>query len=314
MTAAAITVDVDSLRFYREIHGLPAGPLEDDPIYVTAVPRLFELLEDVGVPATLFLIGCDTRAHLERLKPARTLGCEIASHSFAHDYRMIERSRQEIDRDLAQAEEALAPLSDGPLEGFRAPGYNVSAELLEQVVARGYRYDSSLLPAPAYWAARALAIGRYALSGRPSRSRVGDARAFAGPLEPYRTTPARPWKRSPRGALLEIPMACEPTSRLPLFGTSWTVMPSTLRDRLLDRALRKLPCINFEMHPIDLLDRSDAGVPADLAAAQADLRVGVAAKRRAFRELFVRLRAHADVVTLRSIAARHPTGPRSADL
>jgi peptidoglycan/xylan/chitin deacetylase (PgdA/CDA1 family) len=310
MTTAAITIDVDSLRFYREIHGLPPGDLGDDPIYRVALPRFFEMLDEIRVPATLFLIGEDAVAHKDAFAPVRKLSCEIASHSFSHDYRLTERSKAEIDRDLQRAEEALAPLSGGPIEGFRAPGYNVSAELLECVVARGYVYDSSLLPAPAYWAARALAIGRYAVAKRPSRSLVGRPLAFAGPLDPYRTTPSRPWKPSERGALLEIPIACEPTTRLPLIGTAWTAMPRMARDALLDRALRKLSCINFEMHAIDLLDRSDRGVPSDLAGSQLDLRTPVSQKRSALRDLFRRLRDQADVVTLRAIAYTHPVSRR----
>jgi peptidoglycan/xylan/chitin deacetylase (PgdA/CDA1 family) len=313
MTTAAITIDVDSLRFYREIHGLPPLEPREDPIYRTALPRFFALLEEARVPATLFLIGEDAALHLDAFAPARPLGCEIASHTYAHDYRITARSKVEIDRDLARAEQALSPLADR-IEGFRAPGYNVSPALLECVVARGYAYDSSLLPAPAYWAGRALAIARYAAGRRPSRSLIGDARAFAGPVEPYRTTPSRPWRKSERGALLEIPVACEPTTRIPLLGTWWTMMPEGAREKLLARAIRKLPCINFEMHPIDLLDRSDPGVPSDLAAAQPDLRVRAEEKRRAFRNLFRRLRAETDVMTLRDIAHTRPFSRGYADL
>jgi hypothetical protein len=306
MTTAAITIDVDSLRFYREIHGLPPSDPSDDPIYTIAMPRFFELIGEAGVPATLFLIGEDAARHPSAFAPARGLDCEIASHSFSHDYRLIERSREEIDRDLARAEEALAPIAGGRIEGFRAPGYNVSAELLGRLIARGYSYDSSLLPAPAYWAARALAIGGHAIGRRRSRSLVGDPRAFAGPLDPYRTTPARPWRKKQNGALLEIPIACAPSTRVPLIGTWWTMMPPPLREALLDRALRKLPCINVELHAIDLLDRSDPGVPRELASVQPDLRIGADEKRRAFQTLFERLRANAQVMTLRAIAHLHP--------
>jgi peptidoglycan-N-acetylglucosamine deacetylase len=311
MTTAAITIDVDSLRFYREIHAL-APHDGDDPIYSVAMPRFFELLDEAGVPATLFLIGEDAALHLDALSPARRLGCEIASHTYSHDYRITERSVAEIDRDLAKAEEALAPL--GKVEGFRAPGYNVSPELLQCAVARGYAYDSSLLPAPAYWALRAAMIGRYALGRRRSRSMVGDPRAFSGPIAPYRTAADRPWKRIDSGQLLELPISCEPTTRIPLIGTWWTMLPEPVRDRLLDRALRKLPCINFEMHPIDLLDRNDAGIPPDLSALQPDLRISREEKRRAFRNLFGRLRASADVMTLRAIAHIHTVPQGYADL
>ena len=57
--------------------------------------------------------------------------------------------------------------------GFRAPGYTLSPALIEAVTARGYRYDSSLLPSPPYYAAKAAVIGALAVLGRTSRSILG---------------------------------------------------------------------------------------------------------------------------------------------
>ncbi len=311
---AAITIDVDSLHFYRAIHGLrstgvnPSGDLAArEPIYHTALPRFFELLDEVGVPATLFLIGKDAARYPEAFRGAE--GCEIANHSHAHDYRLSTYDEATIEADLARAEDALSPLLGGPRDereaervvGFRAPGYNVSPALLNVLVRRGYTYDSSLLPAPAYWAARAGAIGRYAWLGRPSASIVGHPLQFAGPLRPYRFQPAAAWRPTDRG-LVEIPMAVTPWSRLPLIGTSWVMLPPWLRDRLLSQALRLLPVFNFEMHAIDLLDATDADIPPDLSAAQPDLRVPYRHKREAFQSLFRRMADARRVTTLAQIA------------
>lgn len=303
MRVAAISIDVDSLHHYLAIHGLSAPAPEEDPIYTVAMPRFFALLEEVGVPATVFLIGRDVGPHLEGLRVARRLGCEIASHSYSHDYRLFERSRAEIDAELGRAEAALLPLSGAPVVGFRAPGYNTSPQLLSALLARGYRYDSSLLPAPPYWAARAAAISGYRLRGRPSASRVGDARAFAGPLGPYRTTPEAPWRPQADGPLRELPMACLPWLRAPVFGTSWVMAPAPARRAMLAWSLRKLACFNFELHAIDLLDGTDPGVPAALAAAQLDLRVPWGRKVAALRQLFTRMREDRPVRTLADIAS-----------
>lgn len=299
---AAITIDVDSLRFYLQIHGLEALPPEEDPIYTVAMPRFFELIEAAGVPATLFLIGEDAARHEARLRPLRNLGCEAASHSHTHDYSLFTRSPAEIDRELARAEAAIAPLAPTGVVGFRAPGYNTSPALLSALLSRGYAYDSSLLPAPSYWAARAAAIARYRYQGRRSASSIGDPRAFAGPVEPYRTTPARYFRRRRRGPLVELPMAVLPGLRLPLIGTSWVLMPRAARRAALAPALLGLRCLVFEMHAIDLLDASDPGIPAALAAAQPDLRVSVREKLEAFGGLFRRLADSRPVHTLRHIS------------
>jgi peptidoglycan-N-acetylglucosamine deacetylase len=285
-TLAAITIDVDSLRHYRSIHALEAEDLQaPDPIYDLALPRFWELLD--GRPATLFLIGADAPHHAEAFAPVQTTGSEVASHSFAHDYRLTRVDVEAMATDLVAAEEALTPLNGGrrPV-GFRAPGYNQDPALLRLLVERGYAYDSSLLPAPAYFGVRAAAIGAYSLRGTPSASLVGRARAFSGPLRPYRTAPEAYWTPEPDGPLWELPIGVEPRTRWPLIGTTWVGMPGPMRRSAL-RALRRrrLPFV-FEMHAIDLLDAKDPGVPAELAARQRDLRISVADKQRRLGELF----------------------------
>lgn len=300
MHKAAITIDVDSLRFYREIHGLGGNRNQEvaaDPIYTRAMPRFWELISELRAPATLFLIGADAPLHADRFSPARELGSEIASHSFAHDYRLTQRDARAIAADLEAAHEALIPLSpDGEIRGFRAPGYNTSRALLRAVVDRGYLYDSSLLPSPLYFALRGLAIGAYALLRRPSRSLIGDPRAFIGTMSAHRVELTR------SSRLLEIPIACEPWSRAPLFGTSWVMAGERIRSLMLKSALASLELINFEMHAIDLLDASDLPPGDPLAAAQRDLKVPVAEKMRAFRGLFRALAGSRELMTLRGLA------------
>jgi peptidoglycan/xylan/chitin deacetylase (PgdA/CDA1 family) len=290
---AAITIDVDSLRFYREIHGLPPlGEAEDDPIYTIAMPRFWELITEAGIPATLFLIGQDAPRYRSSFEAAKATGSEIANHSFSHDYRLTKRSAESIADDLSRADDVLRPLSpSGRIAGFRAPGYNTSKTVMKVVADLGYVYDSSLLPSPLYFLARLLAITGYAILGRPSRSLIGNFFAYAGTLLPHTI-----------GTLVEIPMACEPWTRVPIFGTSWVLASDAMRRFSLKSALTRLPVFNFEMHAIDLLDATDRGVGADLAAAQRDLKVPVADKMRAFRGLFSELKTSATMSTLEAIA------------
>lgn len=296
---ASITIDVDSLAFYHQIHGLSAPALADDPIYRVALPRFFELLDQACVPATLFLVAQDAAAHPLAFAPVGPLACEVASHSFRHDYRLSRAPAAEITADLRAADEALRPLNQGrPLVGFRAPGYNLSPAVLEAALALGYRYDSSLLPAPAYFAARAAAIGLYRLRGRSSRSLVGRVAQFMGPIEPYRMRPEAPWTPAAAGPLWELPMAVEPTTRTPLIGTALATFPAPLWDRLLQRALTRLSFLNFEMHAIDLLDASDHPALAALAPHQRDLQVPARTKLTRFAALFERLRDAGELCTL----------------
>jgi hypothetical protein len=307
MALASITIDVDSLRFYREIHGLPSAPSEaPDPIYTIALPRFFELLAECGAPATLFLIGADAPAHASAIRAGVAASrSEVASHSFSHDYRLSTQSDDAIRDDLSRGHTALLPLAgDAPIVGFRAPGYNVSSAMLKAVAQLGYRYDSSLLPSPWYFAARGSAIAAYRARGRRTHSLLGNPRQFLGPLAPYRFEPDAPWRDGGTSAsMLELPMACDPITRLWLIGTTWVLLPPALRELALDSALRRLSHFNFEMHAIDLLHPSDSPELADLARVQPDLRVPVSAKIAAFSKLFGRLRRERNLLTLRDAAA-----------
>ena len=302
---AAITIDVDSIRHYRDIHGLPPVDADEDPIYTVALPRFWELLSNAGLPATLFVIGADGPGHPEAFAPVVPTGSEVASHSFSHDYRLTQRSPGAIEDDLRRADATLRPLNgDRPLVGFRAPGYNITREVLQVVAKLGYRYDSSFLPAPLYWSARAAAIRAYQALGRPSRSLTGSLRQFSGSLRPRRIRPESPFVASSDGPLIEFPMACEPLTRFPLIGTSWTTLPARARDLMLTATLRRLDCLVFEMHAIDLLDGTDHPDLGPLAEAQRDLRVPTRAKMSAFEGLFRRLANAAEVRTLADLSTQ----------
>jgi hypothetical protein len=297
VTLAAVTLDVDSLRFYRAIHGLPAGEGSDpDPIYTVAMPRFWELVD--GLPCTLFLIGADAPRYPEAFEPVWATGSEVASHSFHHDYRLVRRATEDVVADLVAAERALTPLNGGrrPV-GFRAPGYNQSPVVLQALIDRGYHYDSSLLPSPAYFGLRAGAIGWYGMKGRPSASFSGEPRAFQGPIRPYRMQPEGYWTEHPAGPLWEFPIAVESRTRWPLIGTTWAVMPRILRRRAFDGLKKRQVPFVFEMHALDLLDHQDVG--PELVRHQADLQVPVREKWRRFEELLRWMRSELDLRPLR---------------
>ena len=161
----------------------------------------------------------------------------------------------------ASTKESVSFLAPAFLErgiGFCAPGYTLSAPLVDLLRARGYAYDSSLLPSPAYYAAKAAAIGALALAGRHSRSILGDVTQLARPRTPHR-----------HKGLLELPIATLPTVRVPFIGTLLTQTPPELSLKLA-QGLADDELVVIELHGIDLCDASD-GVPAALADHQRDL-------------------------------------------
>jgi peptidoglycan/xylan/chitin deacetylase (PgdA/CDA1 family) len=264
----SVSVDLDGLGCYAAIHGvsLRLDERAQRAVPEIAVQRFCELFEALGVRATFFVIGRDAGIAPARLRAAAGAGHEIASHSYAHDYALSRRTREEIAQDLALAERAIEDACGSRPRGFRAPGYTLSPELLDAVRDRAYAYDSSLLPSPPYYAAKAAALAVYALRGRRSESILGGLRQLFAPRGPHR-----------RRGVRELPVATLPGLRAPVIGTTVLPFPWLARRAFAGGHL------NLELHGIDALDATD--VPREIAAAQPGLRMRAAEKLRRLREL-----------------------------
>jgi peptidoglycan-N-acetylglucosamine deacetylase len=291
----SVSVDLDGLGCYAAIHGLDRNALPErasQAVPVVAVERLCELFASVRLRATFFAIGCelDIPGSARALKGAAAAGHEIASHSHAHEYSLSRRPAVEIEADLSRAEQAISAAAGEAPRGFRAPGYTLSRTLLDAVRARGYLYDSSLLPSPPYYAAKAAAIALYAARGRRSHSILGGIGQLFARRAPH-------WREGVR----ELPIATVPVLRAPVIGTLLLALrgPPALA---LARSGRAGGHLNLELHGIDALDVSDA--TPELAAAQPGLRLRAAEKLRRLRSILESLRAQAEPLTLEQAALR----------
>lgn len=309
---AALTIDVDSLRCYREIHGLPRrDDDDDDPIFTRALPRFLDVMARLGQRATLFVVGRDLRmkAAAEVIRAAAEAGHEIASHSHAHDYRLSRLPPVRIALDLESAEEAIWQVTGERPVGFRAPGYNQSEALFDAIEERGYHYDSSFLPTPAYFAARAMAIGLYRMRLRHTRSLVGDPREFTAPRGPF--LPAvgarhRPAERGERQrSFVEIPMGVASFARLPWIGTTIALAADVVGASLTRAALLddETPAV-LELHAMDFLGEHDEGIEPALRRAQPDLKVPLDVKLQRLERTMARVASRRDVLPLAELAAR----------
>ncbi len=285
MGLAALSIDLDALQHYYLIHGLerpavmggPAGPalVNPDPVYTKAVERFGELCGRLGLRGTVFCIG----AELERVEAEQAVrglaaaGHEIANHTYSHDYAITRRPQEAIAADVRAGGEAIARVAGRPPVGFRAPGYTLSAPLVDALAEQGYRYDSSPFPALPYYLCKAGVMAALALLGHPSRAILDRPRVLLAPRAPYRPRAGEPYARG-SVALLELPVT---TGLLgfPLIGTFVATLPAWAL-RVLRIGTGSLPLFNLELHGIDLLDASDA--TPRLAARQRDLRVPASTK------------------------------------
>lgn len=301
----SVSIDLDPLRCYYEIHGLGEAPAElADVVNGRCLPRFLELFERRGIKATLFVVGADLETDGEgpgNLAAAARAGHELANHSYSHPYDMARLPRGEVDREIGLAHALIGDVAGRPVRGFRAPGYDLSADMLDELARLGYAYDSSIFPAPGYYAAKAAVMGALAVLGRPSGAVMTDPRALLAPTEPYRPSIDKPWRRG-QSSVIELPIAVTPRLRLPAIGTSLLLAPSWARARLLE-SMRSRSFFNLELHGIDLIDADADAVPAELVAREPALRRSGQDKRRALEATLDRLAADYTFVPLIDVAA-----------
>jgi hypothetical protein len=316
----AISIDLDGIACYYRIHGLGHAPAELEHVVMErALPRAAALFAEHGVRVTWFVIGRDSdadavlpdraarAANAQRLALLAKQGDELGNHSYSHPYELAKLPAVEVDAEIAGGDRvvravlATAGVTGGP-KGFRAPGYDVSPVMMDALARLGYRYDSSIFPAPGYYVAKAAVMTALQLQGRPSGAVMTDPRALAAPVEPYRPAMTAPWRRG-QAPLVELPVAVTKWMRLPAIGTTLLAGPSWLRRRVLAGMARR-QFFNLELHGIDFADAEQDGIPGELVERQPDLRLPIGEKLARLTAVIAEVKRSWDVVTLGDVATR----------
>ena len=304
MRLCAISVDLDEIPNYFAIHGIEpreGGRGALTAVYDVAVGRLLDFAHEEGIPLTLFAIGSDLARtdNAEALRRAHEGGHEIANHTLDHRYDLTRLGRAAIAEQVQGGIDAITHAVGERPVGFRAPGYVITDEVFEVLAEKGFLYDSSVFPCPAYWATKTAAIGLYRARGRESRSQLDTPNVLRAPIRPYLV--GRPYYKRGTG-MLELPVQVTPKLRLPFIGTSLTLAGPTGARKLADMCVGE-PLVNLELHGIDVLDERD-GLD-ELVAHQPDVRVVKERKLAALRAVVAALRDAGYAFTkLREAAAK----------
>ncbi len=268
-----VTLDLDDLACYHAIHGLPAPAPELARLALECwLPRFLDLFAKLKVRATIFVIGRDLHRDLEAggagakvLVRALDEGHELANHSFSHAYDLHAWSAAKIAEDLGRCDALLRQLGGSP-RGFRAPGYTHDRNLLLQVGALGYDYDSSLLPSPSYFLAKLGLLGLGRLRGRTSVAQARGLRSFLGSTAVHYL---------PELGIWELPISVSMGLRIPMTGTFLLADRLPLLGKAAADGLRNeaehTRHLHLELHAIDLADPQLDGVDAQLIARQTEL-------------------------------------------
>jgi peptidoglycan/xylan/chitin deacetylase (PgdA/CDA1 family) len=264
----ALSVDLDAIRHYRGIHGLPADAASDQ-VYALAVPRLSDWARQRSIALTWFCVGRDLEqpAAAETVRRLVSAGDELGCHSYSHHYDLTRRSFAEMRVEVERGVSVIERTARVKVSGFRAPGYVVTDTLLDLLRESGLAYDSSVFPCPSYYALKAAAIASMQARRQESKSIVDVPEVLRAPTSPYRV--GRPyWYRGT--GIWEIPIQVTRRARLPFIGTSLTIA-GTMGARILANGVVGEPFVNLELHGIDALDQADG--LEELAKKQRDLRI-----------------------------------------
>lgn len=306
----AVSVDLDSIACYYRIHGLGDAPSElASAILDRALPRARALFARHRLRATWFVVGRDVDSagvggnktkNSQQLQQLVSEGDELANHSYSHPYDLARLSPAEVEREIENCDRVLRSLG-ATVRGFRAPGYDVSPVMLEALVKLGYRYDSSVFPAPPYYAAKAVVMTALAALRRPSGAVLTNPRLLAAPPIPYRLAMDSPWRRG-QAPLVELPIATTPWLRLHAIGTTLILAPAWLRAHLIEGMARR-SFWNLELHGIDFADAAQDGLPDELVSRQPDLRLPIDEKLERIDRVLEQVTRRWDMTTLGEFAA-----------
>jgi polysaccharide deacetylase family protein (PEP-CTERM system associated) len=131
---------------------------------------LLELLAAGGATATCFVVGYFAKRFPHLIREAVAAGHEIASHSYFHRL-VYQMSADEFYEDALATRKLLEDVTGRAVHGFRAPAFSVTEQtpwFFEKLVEAGYRYDSSVFPAPHQTGG--LATARFEPHGVPTAS------------------------------------------------------------------------------------------------------------------------------------------------
>ncbi|HUI25228.1 MAG TPA: polysaccharide deacetylase family protein [Candidatus Kryptonia bacterium] len=240
---AHISVDLDPIDTHLAGYGIASAPC--DLIYRAGVPRILEVLDRVGLRATLFVVARDAEREASLWQDIVGRGHELASHSVTHPIPFATLPRDVVRRELCESRARLEAVVGRPIVGFRAPGWDVDQTTLGEIARAGYLYDASVLPSPAVLAG---AVLRWVLSAGRMRSEslTRTLRFVFSRRLPYRLAGA--------GNVWEFPVAVSPWLRVPFTHTLWHLVPASVCRRTYRAIRRAGASLCYQFHPVDLLD------------------------------------------------------------
>ena len=112
--------------------------------------KLLAIFREHDVRTTCFFLGYVAQRFPHLVKEAHEAGHEIASHGYGHQL-IYSMTPQQFLEDIKKSKAILEDTIGEPVLGYRAPGFSMTDDspwFIDKLLEAGYRYDSSVFPAP----------------------------------------------------------------------------------------------------------------------------------------------------------------------
>ena len=112
--------------------------------------RLLDIFDEAGARVTCFFLGWVAEKFPHLVREAHERGHEVASHGYSH---MLcdELGPDGFVADILRARKVTEDALGGRVSGYRAPGFSVTNKtpwFFDKLAYAGFKYDSSVFPAP----------------------------------------------------------------------------------------------------------------------------------------------------------------------
>ena len=259
---ASLSVDLDNKWAYLRAAGREDW-MERPGYLPLAVDRIVDLLGELDLPLTVFLVGrdlvesedCQAIESFDRL--ARW---EPANHSLNHLPWMHTMSASEIADEIEITGERIVSVVGRRPLGFRGPGFSCPDEVLRVLARNDYVYDASIFPTSIAPIARAVFLMRTQLKGEQrerAKKLYGGFSSLLHPNRPYE-------RRIDHQSLWEVPVTVMPLTRTPIHFSYFHYLASfsKLAAKAYFRAAMQLCRItktppSLLLHPPDFMGRED---------------------------------------------------------
>jgi len=147
--ACAITFDMDAdslIQIARPADGYdrlyPISMGRYGP--TVAIPRILETYRRLGLKQSFFIPGWCLEQYPGAVEAILEGGHEIGHHGWIHEDPIATKGPPQQEA-FEKALEAHKRLTGQSPQGYRAPVYNVTQQVIDLLVQHGFRYDSSLM-------------------------------------------------------------------------------------------------------------------------------------------------------------------------